>query len=181
VENLLLLVPLLLSCWANLSLHSVLESLPEEFTCLTASRLLLGSPLLIALLAALQYWLFLQYNLAGHPWSLVLASRRLLRVRVRLAGSEAWPTVSVEAALLDAWPGLVSGARAAPTTSYGYTEEGLGQVDGAEWVVELATAPENAFQQLKKEVGEVKLLELLGEKLVSGPEEEQVVVKSCPL
>ena len=161
LENLLLLLPLLHTCLSILHLSTTLPLLPEEQPCLTTCYILLASPLLIALLSVAQYHIFVAYNTRGHPWSLLLTSRRQLRLRLVVAARVEWSTSEVEDSLVKLWEELVLRVRVSRPH------------DGQELLAEVATSPEFGYSDLERaltggQVGWLESIELLREELISG-------------
>ena len=198
-ENLLLIVPLLHTCTTIIHLYSILPVLPEEQPCLTMSYIFLSSPLLLVILAGLQYVFFIKFNMSGHPWSLLLTSRRLLRLVLRVKKSSALSPADLEDRLKEVWPlQLVRGvqARKAPVREEEEEDwhfvglddgeqledwlevqaeewEGLGPDD---WLVEVSCAPEVTYSRLEElgRAGGVELLRLVREELLSGSREPKM-------
>jgi len=160
VENLLLLFPALHTSLTILHLHSILPSLPEEDPTLTLSYLLLCSPLLLLSLSFLQFYLFTQYNLRAHTWSLLLITSHQVQVVVRIQDSDRWSLEEVENKLSRLWVsrGLYVSVEA------GRRGEGV-------WVVGV-THTQVTLHQLKEAVGtqEGIVIEMGREELVSGGE-----------
>ena len=134
--------------------------LPEEEPCLTTCYILLASPFLIALLSVAQYHIFVMYNPRGHPWSLLLISRRQLRLGLVVAGAE-WSTREVEDRLVKLWGELVLKVRVRRPK------------DGEELVAEVTTPPEFGYSHLERalaggQAGWLENIELLREELLSG-------------
>lgn len=102
-ENLLMLAPLIHTCFTVIYVYSTIPILPEEQRCMVTCCILLASPLLVILLAALQLFLFRKYNTSGHTWKLLLSSRRVFHVGVHLAGSSGWKIGEVEQRLSEVW------------------------------------------------------------------------------
>ena len=197
-ENLLLVAPLLHTCTTIIHLYSILPILPEEQPCLTMSYIFLSSPLLLVILAGLQYVFFVQFNVSGHPWSMLLTSRRLLRLVLRVKKSLDLTPGALEDRLREVWPPqLVRGVQARKVPVKEEEEEWhfVGLDDGEEledwveveaeeweglgpddWLVEVSCAPEVTYGRLEEEgrAGGVQLLRLVREELLSGSREPKM-------
>ena len=98
-----MLAPLIHTCFTVIYVYSTIPILPEEQRCMVTCCILLASPLLVILLAALQLFLFRKYNTSGRTWKLLLSSRRVFHVGVHLAGSSGWKIGEVEQRLSEVW------------------------------------------------------------------------------
>ena len=178
-----MLVPLIHTCSTVIYVYSTIPILPEEQWCLVTCCILLTSPIVVILLAALQHFLFRKYNTSGHTWKMLLSSRRVFHVGVRLDGSSGWKIGDVEQRLSEVWQDSTNpkDARAKVTAiqverlvDWGQPEEDM---EGL-WKAVVTVCPEldfPAFETMARaNEGEgVKVEKLVREELRSGSEEEE--------
>ena len=182
-ENLLMLGPLIHTCTTVIYLYSIIPILPEERWCFVTCCILLTSPLLIILLAALQHYLFRKFNTSGHTWAKLLSSRRVFHVGVRLPGSSGWKIGEVEQRLREVWQdpedpkdnqAQVKSIRVERLVDWGQAEEDTQD----RWKVIATVCPEidfPVFESMAKanEGDGVKVEKLVREELRSGAGEEE--------
>jgi len=177
-----MLGPLIHACATVIYLYSNIPILPEEQWCFVTCCILLASPLLIILLAALQHFLFRKFNTSGHTWAKLLSSRRVFHVVVRLPGSSGWKIGEVEQRLSEVWQDpedpkdaqvKVRSIRVERLADWGQTEEDKQDL----WKVIATVCPEidfPVFESMAKanEGDGVKVEKLVREELRSGAGEE---------
>jgi len=182
-ENLLMLVPLIHTCATVIYVYSTIPILPEEQSCLITCCILLASPIVVILLAALQHFLFRKYNTSGHTWKMLLSSRRMFHIGVRLAGSSEWKIEEVEQRLSEVWQdsedpkdarAKVTAIRVERLVEWGQPEEDRQGL----WKAVVTVCPELDFPTFetmaRANEGEgIKVEKLVREELQSGSEEEE--------
>lgn len=157
-ENVLCLVPLLHTCITTISLYTSQSQhmLSEELPCLITSWVLLFSPLFMYLLHKLQYYYFVKYNQTGHPWCMMLSSRREIQVKLKIPKDTSWSPEQVVAKLMKGREQVIREVKISKVK------------EELEWLV--TTPPEVDFDKLKASLAECQIQpeELLRQELVSG-------------
>ena len=178
-----MLVPLIHTCATVIYVYSTIPILPEEQSCLITCCILLASPIVVILLAALQHFLFRKYNTSGHTWKMLLSSRRMFHIGVRLAGSSEWKIEEVEQRLSEVWQdsedpkdarAKVTAIRVERLVEWGQPEEDRQGL----WKAVVTVCPELDFPTFetmaRANEGEgIKVEKLVREELQSGSEEEE--------